>query len=196
VGSALRYLRLTYQQQERKALVSNVELRNTVARDGGFRGSRCVDKIDQKILALLQSDSSLTAEEVGERVGLSKAPCWRRIERLTKTGVILRTVAILDPKLVNLKTTVFVMVRTSSHSTDWIERFAKAVQKIPEVIELHRMSGDVDYLLRIVVPDIAGYDAVYKKMISAVQMSDVSASFVLETIKSTTTLPLHYLPLR
>ena len=154
-----------------------------------------MDKIDQKILALLQSDSSLTAEEVGEKVGLSKAPCWRRIQRLTESGVIERSVAILNPKLVNLKTTVFVMVKTSSHNPEWIERFAKAVQKIPEVIELHRMSGEVDYLLRIVVPDIGGYDAVYKKMIGAVSMFDVSASFVLETIKSTTTLPLQYLPL-
>ena len=152
-----------------------------------------MDRIDRKILALLQVDSSLTAEEVGEKVGLSKAPCWRRIQRLTETGVIQRTVALLDPKRVNLKTTVFVMIKTASHSTAWIERFAKAVQKIPEVTELHRMSGDVDYLLRIVVPDIAGYDAVYKKMISAVEMFDVSASFVLETIKSTTTLPLEYL---
>jgi Lrp/AsnC family transcriptional regulator len=152
-----------------------------------------VDKIDRKILTLLQSDSSLTAEEIGEKVGLSKAPCWRRIQRLTESGVIQRTVALLDPKRINLKTTVFVMVRTSSHSTDWLDRFAKALQKIPEVTELHRMSGEVDYLLRIVVPDIAGYDEVYKKMISAVPMFDVSASFVLETIKCTTALPLEYL---
>jgi Lrp/AsnC family transcriptional regulator len=152
-----------------------------------------MDRIDRQILTLLQVDSSLTAEEIGEKVGLSKAPCWRRIQRLTETGVIQRTVALLDPKRVNLKTTVFVMIKTASHSTGWIERFAKAVQKIPEVTELHRMSGDVDYLLRIVVPDIGGYDAVYKKMISAVEMFDVSASFVLETIKSTTTLPLEYL---
>jgi Lrp/AsnC family transcriptional regulator len=151
-----------------------------------------VDKIDLKILGLLQRDSSLTAEEIGEKVGLSKAPCWRRIQRLTESGVIQRSVAILNPNLVNLKTTVFVTVKTSSHSAEWIERFAKAVQKIPEVTELHRMSGDVDYLLRIVVPDIAGYDAVYKKMINAVAMFDVSASFVLETIKSTTVLPLEY----
>lgn len=154
-----------------------------------------MDKIDLKILTLLQADSSLTAEEIGEKVGLSKAPCWRRIQRLTRSGVIQRTVALLDPNLLNLKTTVFVMVKTSSHCTDWLERFAKVVQKIPEVTELHRMSGDVDYLLRIVVPDIRGYDAVYKKMIGAVQMFDVSASFVLETIKSTTTLPLQYLQL-
>jgi Lrp/AsnC family transcriptional regulator len=154
-----------------------------------------VDRTDRKILILLQHDSSLTAEEIGERVGLSKAPCWRRIQRLRESGVIRRTVALLDPKLVNLRTTVFVRVKTSSHSAEWIDRFAKAIQKIPEVTELHRMSGDVDYLLRIVVPDISGYDAVYKKMISAVTMFDVSASFVLETIKSTTTLPLEYLPL-
>jgi Lrp/AsnC family transcriptional regulator len=154
-----------------------------------------VDGIDRKILALLQRDSTMTAQEIGEKVGLSKAPCWRRIQRLTRSGVILRSVAILNPKLVNLKTTVFVMVKTSSHSSEWIERFAKAVQKIPEVIELHRMSGDVDYLLRIVVPDIGGYDAVYKKLISGIAMFDVSASFVLETIKCTTTLPLEYLPL-
>lgn len=152
-----------------------------------------MDRIDRKILALLQRDSSLTAEQIGEHVGLSKAPCWRRIQRLTMSGVIQRRVALLDPKLVNLKTTVFVMVKTASHSSEWIERFAKAVQRIPEVIELHRMSGDVDYLLRIVVPDIGGYDVVYKKMIAAVEMFDVSASFVLETIKSTTMLPLDYL---
>ena len=107
--------------------------------------------------------------------------------------MIQRSVALVDPKLVNLKTTVFVTVKTSSHSAEWIEHFAKTVQRIPEVIELHRMSGDVDYLLRIVVPDIGGYDAVYKKMIGAVSMFDVSASFVLETIKSTTQLPLEYL---
>ena len=154
-----------------------------------------MDKIDLKILTLLQANSSLTAEEIGEQVGLSKAPCWRRIQRLTQSGVIQRSVAILNPKLLNLKTTAFVMVKTSSHNPEWIDRFAKAVQKIPEVIELHRMSGDVDYLLRIVVPDIGGYDTVYKKMIGAVSMFDVSASFVLETIKSTTMLPLQYLPL-
>jgi len=151
-----------------------------------------VDYLDRKILSLLQRDASLSAEEIGEKVGLSKAPCWRRIQRLTETGVIRRTVALLDPQLVNLKTTVFVMVKTASHTPEWIERFAKTIQKIPEVTELHRMSGDVDYLLRIVVPDIGGYDAVYKKMIATVEMFDVSASFVLETIKSTTMLPLQY----
>jgi Lrp/AsnC family transcriptional regulator len=170
-------------------------MRNNVASTSIPREIYSVDRIDRKILALLQRDSTMTAEDIGEKVGLSKAPCWRRIQRLIQSGVILRTVALLDPKLVNLETTVFVMVKTSSHSSEWIESFAKAVQKIPEVIELHRMSGDVDYLLRIVVPDIAGYDAVYKTLIGAVPMFDVSASFVLETIKSTTTLPLDYLPL-
>jgi Lrp/AsnC family transcriptional regulator len=180
-------------QRECEALVKGGHLRNTVSCYRRSQGSSCVDRIDRKILALLQRDSRLTAEAVGEKVGLSKAPCWRRIQRLWASGVIQRSVALVDPKLVNLKTTVFVMVKTSSHSAEWIEHFARAVQRIPEVIELHRMSGDVDYLLRIVVPDIGGYDAVYKKMIGAVSMFDVSASFVLETIKSTTQLPLEYL---
>jgi Lrp/AsnC family transcriptional regulator len=166
--------------------------RNNVAPEEVIIGVCCLDGIDRKILGLLQRDASLSAEEIGEKVGLSKAPCWRRIQRLTEKGVIKRTVALLDPRLVNLKTTVFVMVKTASHNPEWIERFAKAVQKIPEVTELHRMSGDVDYLLRIVVPDIAGYDAVYKKMIASVEMFDVNASFVLETIKTTTMLPLEY----
>ena len=151
-----------------------------------------MDKIDLKILALLQRNGALSAEYIGDKVGLSKAPVWRRIQRLTDAGVIQRTVAIVDPKLVNLKTMVFVMIRTADHSSEWMERFSKAVEKIPEVIELYRMSGDVDYLLRIVVPDIGSYDSVYKKLISLVRMFDVSASFVLETMKSTTSLPLQY----
>jgi Lrp/AsnC family transcriptional regulator len=152
-----------------------------------------VDKIDRRILALLQRDGELTAEEIGKRVGLSKAPCWRRIRRLRENGTIQRTVALLDPKRLNLATTVFVMIRTAHHNAAWLDRFSKAVQQLPEVTEIYRMSGDVDYLLRIVVPNIEGYDAVYKKMISAVDMSDVSASFVLESIKCTHILPLEYL---
>ena len=151
-----------------------------------------MDKIDLKILALLQGNGALSAEYIGDKVGLSKAPVWRRIQRLTDAGVIQRTVVIVDPKLVNLKTMVFVMIRTADHSAEWMERFSKAVEKIPEVIELYRMSGDVDYLLRIVVPDIGSYDSVYKKLISLVRLFDVSASFVLETMKSTTSLPLQY----
>lgn len=151
-----------------------------------------MDKLDRKILELLQKDADLTAAEIADRVGLSKAPCWRRIQRLRETGVIRRTVALLDAQALNVGTTVFVTIKAPSHSAGWFERFSKVVRELPEVTELHRMSGDVDYLLRVVVPDIAGYDAVYKRLIAALELLDVSASFSLETLKATTALPLHY----
>ena len=152
-----------------------------------------MDKLDRRILDLLQKNGGLTAAEVAEKVGLSKVPCWRRIKRLQETGVIRQTVAILDAKALNVGTTVFVMMRTANHSAAWFDKFVKAVRDIPEVTEIYRMSGEVDYLMRIVVPDIDGYDVVYKKLITAIDFLDVSASFALETIKSTTALPLHYL---
>ena len=152
-----------------------------------------MDKLDRRILDLLQKNGGLTAAEVAEKVGLSKVPCWRRIKRLQETGVIRQTVAILDAKALNVGTTVFVMMRTANHSAAWFDKFVKAVRDIPEVTEIYRMSGEVDYLMRIVVPDIDAYDVVYKRLISAVEFLDVSASFALETIKSTTALPLHYL---
>lgn len=151
-----------------------------------------MDKLDQKILDQLQKNCSLTALEIAERVGLSKAPCWRRIRALQETGIIRQTVALLDAKALNVGTTVFVMVKTANHSAAWFERFSAAVRDIPEVTEIYRMSGDVDYLLRIVVPDIDTYDVVYKHLIAAVDFLDVSASFSLETIKYTTVLPLKY----
>lgn len=154
-----------------------------------------MDKLDRKILELLQKDGSLTAAEVADRVGLSKAPCWRRIQKLQDSGVIRQTVALLDAAALNVGITVFVMVKSASHSADWFERFSKAVRDIPEIIEIHRMSGDVDYLLRIVVPDIGGYDAVYKRLIESLDFLDLSASFVLETLKATTALPLNYVKL-
>jgi Lrp/AsnC family transcriptional regulator len=154
-----------------------------------------VDKLDARILDLLQGDGELTAAEVADRIGLSKAPCWRRIQRLRREGVIRRTVALLDAHALNVGTTVFVTLKTANHSEAWFARFVRAVRDIPEVTEIHRMSGDVDYLIRIVVPDIDAYDAVYKRLISAVEFQDVSASFALETIKSTTALPLDYLKL-
>jgi len=152
-----------------------------------------MDKIDCRILDLLQHDGQLTAADIAERVGLSKTPCWRRIQQLEERGVIRKTVALLDPKALNVGTTVFVTLKAATHSAAWFERFVKAVHDIPEIVEIYRMSGDVDYLMRIAVPDIDGYDAVYKQLISRVEFSDVSASFALETIKSTTALPLDYL---
>ena len=151
-----------------------------------------MDKLDRRILDLLQKDGSLTAQEIAERVGLSKVPCWRRIKKLQEDGVIRQTVALLDARSLNVGTTVFVMMKTANHSAAWFERFQKAVRDIPEITEIYRMSGDVDYLMRIVVPDIDAYDVVYKKLIASIELLDVSASFALETIKSTTALPLHY----
>jgi Lrp/AsnC family transcriptional regulator len=154
-----------------------------------------MDKLDARILDLLQSHGEMTVAEIAERIGLSKAPCWRRIRKLQEDGVIRRTVALLDAHALNVGTTVFVTIKTGNHSEAWFEKFVRAVRDIPEVTEIHRMSGDVDYLIRIVVPDIDAYDAVYKRLIASVEFQDVSASFALETIKSTTALPLDYLKL-
>ena len=151
-----------------------------------------MDRIDKQILRLLQDDATRSVADIAEQVGLSQTPCWRRIQNLEKAGVIVRKVALLDPDALNVGTTVFVRIRTTNHSYEWLERFAKAVSEIEEVVEFHRMSGDVDYLLRVVVPDIAGYDAVYKRLISAAELSDVSSNFAMETIKQTTALPLTY----
>jgi Lrp/AsnC family transcriptional regulator len=154
-----------------------------------------MDKLDKKILELLQKNGGLTAAELADRIGLSKAPCWRRIKRLEEEGIIKQTVALLDARALNLGTTVFVTLKTGNHSEAWFDKFVKAVRDIPEVTEIHRMSGDVDYLMRIVVPDIDAYDVVYKRLIASVEFQDVSASFALETIKYTTALPLNYVKL-
>jgi Lrp/AsnC family transcriptional regulator len=151
-----------------------------------------MDKLDKRILDLIQKDGSLTAADIAERVGLSKAPCWRRIRKLQEDGVIKKIVGLLDAHALNVGTTVFVTIKTASHSAAWFEKFVRAVRDIPEVTEIYRMSGDVDYLMRIVVPDIDAYDVVYKQLIAAVEFRDVSASFALETIKCTTALPLEY----
>lgn len=151
-----------------------------------------MDRLDLRILELLQHNAELTAAEIADRVGLSKAPCWRRIRKLQEEGVVKKTVALLDARALNVGTTVFVMLKTAKHHEAWFEKFVAAVRDIPEVTEIHRMSGDVDYLMRIVVPDIDAYDVVYKKLISTVEFLDVSASFALETIKYTTALPLDY----
>lgn len=151
-----------------------------------------IDSIDRHILSLLQDDAAIPVSEIAARVRLSTTACWKRIRNLEESGVIRQRVALLDPARLNVGTTVFVMVRTSQHNAAWLERFARVVSEIPEVVEFYRMSGDVDYLLRVVVPDIAGYDAVYKRLIRSVEMFDVSSSFAMEQIKYTTALPLDY----
>ncbi len=151
-----------------------------------------MDRIDRKILQCLQEDASLPLAEVAERVGLSTTPCWRRIQNLEKSGVIRRRVALLDPDKLNVGVTVFVRVKTGRHDYDWLESFAEQIAGIEEVVEFYRMSGDIDYLLRVVVPDIAGYDAVYKRLIQLAGLADVSSNFAMERIKYTTALPLGY----
>lgn len=151
-----------------------------------------MDDADRRILYWLQRDASLPLAELAEKTGLSPSPCWRRVQRLTTEGVIRARVALLDAGLVNLGVDVFVSVRTSQHKKEWAEAFTACVMALPEVVGFYRMAGDVDYLLHIVVPDIAGYDRVYKRLIERIELNDVSASFAMETIKSTTALPLDY----
>ena len=151
-----------------------------------------LDSIDIKILEILQQDASLQTSDVAERVGLSTTPCWRRIQKLKAAGVITRQVALLDAQKVNVGVTVFVSVRTATHTQAWFDTFRATVQAIPEVVEFYRMSGEVDYLLRVVVPDIAAYDKVYKRLIAGTQLHDVSSSFAMEELKLTTALPLSY----
>lgn len=153
-----------------------------------------LDAIDCRLLELLQADADLPIAELAVKVGLSQTPCWRRVQRLREAGVITRNVALVDARKINLGVTVFVSVRTATHSQAWLDKFKAAVQAIPEVVEFYRMSGDVDYLLRVVVPDIAGYDRVYKRLIADTQLFDVSSSFAMEEIKFTTALPLHHVP--
>jgi Lrp/AsnC family transcriptional regulator len=153
-----------------------------------------MDAIDRKILELLQLDAETPVAAIAERVHLSVTPCWRRIQKLRDAGVIRKQVALCDPGKLNVGVTVFVSIRTNQHSQSWLEKFAKGVKEIPEVVELYRMSGDIDYLLRVVVPDIAGYDSVYKKLIKAADLYDVSSSFAMEQMKYTTALPLNYTP--
>lgn len=153
-----------------------------------------MDEIDRRILKQLQLDSSHTVAEIAEAVGLSQTPCWRRIKRLEDEGIIKSRVALLDPDRLGLGLTGYVLIRTAHHNDEWLEAFAKGVERIPEVVEFHRMTGDVDYLLKIVAPDIAGYDVIYKQLIRTAELSDVSASFSMERIKYTTELPLSYAP--
>ncbi|WP_339853285.1 Lrp/AsnC family transcriptional regulator [uncultured Nisaea sp.] len=151
-----------------------------------------IDETDRRILALLQENADLSVAEIGTRVGLSSTPCWRRIQNLEKQGVIRKKVALLDRRAIDVPLTVFVMIRTSQHNDSWLEKFAKGVSEIPEVLEFYRMSGTVDYLLRIVVPSVETYDAVYKRLISIADLAEVSSSFAMEEIKYTTALPLGY----
>ncbi len=152
-----------------------------------------LDAIDLKLLDILQADATVQVAELAERVGLSQTPCWRRIQRLKDAGVITKNVMLVDRQKLNLGVTVFVSIRTNTHTQEWFDSFQAVVEAIPEVVEFYRMSGDVDYLLRVVVPDIAAYDRVYKRLIAGTSLFDVSSSFAMEELKFTTALPTSYI---
>ena len=151
-----------------------------------------LDRIDRRILLLLQQNSAQTAADLAEQVGLTVTPCWRRIQRLERDGYIERRVCLANAEKLNVGVTVFVRLRTNEHNYEWLESFARAVADIDEVVEFHRMSGDIDYLLKIVVPSISAYDDVYKRLIKAASLSDVTSNFAMETLKATTVLPVDY----
>lgn len=151
-----------------------------------------MDRLDKKILECLQQDASQSTVQIAEQVGLSTTPCWRRIQNLEKRGIIRKNVALLDRTQLNLNVDVFVSIKTSHHNAEWLETFADAVEQFPEVVEFYRMSGNIDYLMRVVVPDIAAYDHFYKRLIEKVDIKDVSSSFAMEQMKYTTALPVDY----
>ena len=151
-----------------------------------------MDVIDKKIIELLQFDASLTAREIAEKVGLTTAPCWRRIQRLEAEGIIAAKVAIINPEKVNLSVLALVEIRTNRHNAEWLTGFTSAIKKFPEIIEAYRTSGEVDYMLRVVAPNMETYDLFYKKLVEEVDLYDVRTHFVMERIKATTELPLEY----
>lgn len=151
-----------------------------------------LDKKDRDILRLLQEDASLSLAELANAVSLTPTPCWRRIQKLQEEGVIKKQVALCDARKLNLGLTTFVTIRTSQHNEAWMKKFVDGATSIPEIVEIYRLSGDADYLLKIVVPDIERYDSVYKRLIKSVDLLDVSSAFTMETIKCTTALPLDY----
>ena len=148
------------------------------------------DRTDRRILAIMQEDSSLAVADVAARVGLSQTPCWRRIQRLRAEGVIERTVSLVHPEAVGLGLTVFIAIEALDHSPDWLDRFTAAVSAKPEVMEVHRMAGDIDYLLRVAVADMSAFDSFYRDLIKAVPLKNVSSHFAMERVKATTAYPI------
>ncbi|MEH6525361.1 MAG: Lrp/AsnC family transcriptional regulator [Sneathiella sp.] len=149
-----------------------------------------MDTIDKKIMNWLQQDSSIAVADLAEKVGCSRTACWRRIKSMEETGLIRQQVTLLDRNKLGLSVTVFVAIKTSRHDVDWLQKFAETVDNFPEIMEFYRMSGDIDYLLKVVVPDVAAYDNFYHRLIQKIDLSDVSSNFAMEEIKFTTALPL------
>jgi Lrp/AsnC family transcriptional regulator len=157
-----------------------------------YHEAALLDDMDVKILKILQQDCTRPVADIGKEVGLSTTPCWRRIQKLEESGVIKRRVAVLDAAKVNAAVTVFVSIKTDHHGSEWLKKFHTAVDDFPEVVEFYRMSGEVDYLLRVVVPDIGAYDRFYKKLINRIEVAKVSSAFAMEQIKYTTAMPLDF----
>src|SRR5690349_13446891 len=149
-----------------------------------------MDSTDRKILAILQEDASLSVADVAARVNLSQTPCWRRIQKLADSGVITKRVALVDPDALGLGLTVFVEIETGDHSKEWLGKFAAAIKEMPEVMEIYRMAGDVDYMLRITVPNMAAVDTFYQRLISLVPLKNVTSRFAMERVKYTTAYPV------
>ncbi|MXP62894.1 Lrp/AsnC family transcriptional regulator [Roseomonas sp. M0104] len=149
-----------------------------------------MDDIDRRLLALLQADATLSVAQLADRVGLSPTPCWKRVQKLEAAGVITRRVALVAPEAVGLGLHVFVAIEAGEHSPAWMARFREAVAAMPEVMEVYRMAGEVDYMLRVAVADMAAYDAFYRRLVEAVPMRDVTSRFAMERIKHTTAYPL------
>lgn len=152
-----------------------------------------MDSVDQKILDLLQADATMPVAAVAEKVGMSTAPCWRRIRKLEDDGVITRRVALVSRRKANVPMTVFVSVKAPRHAVEWLQAFRKLIADIPEIVEAWRLTGDTDYQLRIVVPDIETYDLVYQRMIGKLEFSDVSSAIAMEEMKYTTAIPTKYI---
>ena len=152
-----------------------------------------MDLLDRQILQLLQADAAQSVREIADAVGLSPTPCWRRIRNLEDAGVIRGRVAVLDPASINLAVTALVMIRTNAHGREWLDRFTAGINKLPEIVDAFRTSGETDYVLKVVVPDIAAYDAFYKRLIEEVDLYDVRTTFVMEELKTTSALPLTYI---
>ena len=151
-----------------------------------------MDTKDRAILREIQRDATQSIERLAEQVNLSRNACWRRVKALEENGTIRARVALLDANKLNLGLTAFIAIKTAQHDPKWLEKFASAVKDIPEIIGVYRTTGDTDYLLQAVVPGIAGYDQLYKRLIAKIPLTDVSSSFVMEKIKETTALPLDY----
>jgi Lrp/AsnC family transcriptional regulator len=153
-----------------------------------------MDAIDRKILRELQADASISIAELADKVGLSQTPCWKRIQKLEAAGVILGRVALVAPEKLGLGLTVFVSIEAPDHSREWLSKFAAAVSAMPEVMEFYRMAGDVDYMMRVVVSDMAAYDSFYKRLIGTIPLKNVTSRFAMERIKSTTAYQVPSLP--